>query len=50
MIAIAKAKTPGGRIGHPEDIANVVTFLCSEESRWILGQTIVADGGYGLLA
>ena len=50
MIQAAKAKTPSGRIGHPEDIASVVSFLCSEESRWIVGQTIVADGGYSLLA
>lgn len=50
MIQHAKTKTPVGRIGHPEDIANVVLFLCREESRWILGQTIVADGGYSLLA
>lgn len=50
MISSAKTKTPIGRIGHPDDIANVVVFLCSDESRWIVGQTIVADGGYSLLA
>ena len=50
MLHLARTKTPAGRIGHPEDIANVVTFLCSEESRWIVGQTIVADGGYSILA
>lgn len=50
MIHAAKSKTPGGRIGHPEDVANVVTFLCSEESRWVVGQTIVADGGYSIVA
>lgn len=46
----AKAKTPAGRIGTPEDIARVVTFLCSEEAQWILGQTVVADGGASLMA
>lgn len=50
MVRLAKTKTPAGRIGLPEDIAEVVAFLCSEESRWIVGQTIVADGGYSLLA
>ena len=50
MIHEAKTRTPTGRIGHPEDIASVVTFLCSEESRWVVGQTIVADGGYSILA
>ena len=35
-----------GRIGMPEDIADVVTFLCSDAARYITGSTIVADGGY----
>jgi len=34
-----------GRVGTPEDIANVALFLASDESRFITGQTIVADGG-----
>ena len=42
-------KTPAGRIGEPEDIARVVTFLTSPESRWIYGQTIIADGGLSLV-
>jgi enoyl-[acyl-carrier protein] reductase III len=42
-------RTPAGRIGKPEDIAKVVAFLCSDESDWIKGQTIVADGGMSLL-
>ncbi len=33
------------RLGKPEDIADVVAFLCSEEGRWITGQTLVANGG-----
>lgn len=49
MLQLAKSKTPLGRMGRPEDIADVVAFLCSEEARWICGQTIVADGGYSLL-
>lgn len=42
------ARTPGGRLGTPEDIAKVVSFLLGPESEWIYGQTIIADGGYSL--
>ncbi|HTL70487.1 MAG TPA: SDR family oxidoreductase [Candidatus Eisenbacteria bacterium] len=42
------ARTPGGRIGSPEDIAKVVDFLLGPASGWVYGQTIVADGGYSL--
>jgi enoyl-[acyl-carrier protein] reductase III len=37
--------TPAGRIVTPEDIANAVAFLCSEEAFMIRGQTIIVDGG-----
>ncbi len=37
--------TPAGRMVLPEDIANLVAFLCSEESTMIRGQIIVIDGG-----
>jgi enoyl-[acyl-carrier protein] reductase III len=43
-------RAPLGRLGRPEDLAAVVTLLCRPEARWITGQTIVADGGYSLLA
>jgi NAD(P)-dependent dehydrogenase (short-subunit alcohol dehydrogenase family) len=43
-------RAPGGRLGMPEDVAGVVAFLCSEAARWIIGQTIVADGGVSLLS
>jgi 3-oxoacyl-[acyl-carrier protein] reductase len=33
------------RIGKPEDISNVVSFLSSEESEYITGQVISVDGG-----
>ena len=35
-----------GRLGTPEDIANVVAFLASADGRWITGQTIGANGGF----
>jgi enoyl-[acyl-carrier protein] reductase III len=37
--------TPAGRMVQPEDIANVVAFLCSEEAAMIRGQIIIVDGG-----
>lgn len=36
---------PAGAIGYPEDIANAMLFLASDESRYITGQTIIVDGG-----
>jgi NAD(P)-dependent dehydrogenase (short-subunit alcohol dehydrogenase family) len=33
------------RIGHPDDIADVVTFIASDAARWVTGQTIEASGG-----
>jgi len=40
--------TPLHRIGTPEDVADVVVFLCSPRSRFITGQTVVVDGGMTL--
>jgi len=40
--------TPAGRMVRPEDIANLVAFLCSQQSDMIRGQTIVIDGGLSL--
>lgn len=37
--------TPAGRMVQPEDVANVVAFLCSEEAFMVRGQTIIVDGG-----
>jgi NAD(P)-dependent dehydrogenase (short-subunit alcohol dehydrogenase family) len=40
--------TPAGRVAEPDDIAEVVAFLCSPPGRWLRGQTLVADGGITL--
>jgi NAD(P)-dependent dehydrogenase (short-subunit alcohol dehydrogenase family) len=44
VAASLKANYPLG-IGKPEDIANAVQFLMSDEARWLTGQEIVIDGG-----
>ena len=42
--SLAKA-LPTRRIGQPEDVANLVTFLASDAASWITGETYVIDGG-----
>ncbi len=49
LVEESAKRTPMKRIGQPEDIAAVVSFLCSDDSNWIRGQTIIADGGMSLL-
>jgi 3-oxoacyl-[acyl-carrier protein] reductase len=36
---------PFGRLGYPEEVANVVLFLASPLANWVTGQTITVDGG-----
>jgi len=45
--ALAKA-LPTGRLGEPEDIANLALFLASDAASWITGDTYVIDGGAGV--
>ena len=42
---MADLATAEPRIGEPNDVASIVSFLASEESRWINGNSIPADGG-----
>jgi 3-oxoacyl-[acyl-carrier protein] reductase len=42
-------QSPLGRVGTPADTANLVAFLCSENSGWITGQVLASDGGWSAL-
>ena len=37
---------PAGRWGEPDDAARLIAWLCSEDARWITGQTIDSEGGF----
>jgi enoyl-[acyl-carrier protein] reductase III len=50
VIERAIAATPAGRLVTPEDVANVVAFLCTPAASMIRGQIVVMDGGYTLPA
>ena len=41
-----KEQVPLGRFARPEEIASVVSFLCSEENKYLTGQNIIVDGGF----
>ena len=40
-------RTPLGRLGTPQDTANLVDFLCSPRGQWINGQLLFSNGGFG---
>ncbi|EOO02489.1 putative nad-p-binding protein [Phaeoacremonium minimum UCRPA7] len=40
------SQTPSNKLGQPEDIASVISFLASPAAGWINGQNIVANGGF----
>ncbi len=44
-----RQRIPAGRNVRPEDVAQVVAFLCSDAARMIVGQIVLVDGGYSLL-
>lgn len=44
----ALRRNPNGRLTQPEDVANVVYLLCTEEAKWITGTVIKVDGGESL--
>jgi len=39
------SQTPLGRLGQPDDIADIVAFLASDDARWLTGEQLIASGG-----
>jgi enoyl-[acyl-carrier protein] reductase III len=48
IIRESTRRTPLGRVGTPEELANVAAFLCTDRASWVTGQVIIVDGGYTL--
>ncbi len=46
MEASIAASIPLGRVGQPEDVADVIVFLASEQARWLTGQCLHVGGGH----
>jgi 3-oxoacyl-[acyl-carrier protein] reductase len=40
------ARAPMGRLGRPEEVADVVAFLCSERASLVSGASVLVDGGH----
>jgi len=49
LIKQAIKRNPGARLTTPEDVADVVCLLCTEEAKWINGTVIKVDGGESLI-
>ena len=45
FLEAAAKNSPLGRIGEPEDVAEIIAFLCEKRSGWLSGQHIIANGG-----
>ena len=45
MVEHLRSTTPLGRLGEPEEMADVIAFLLSEESSYMTGSTVIASGG-----
>lgn len=50
IIGSSLRHTPAGRLVTPEEVGQLVVFLCTDAARMICGQTIVIDGGHSLIA
>lgn len=50
LLAVASSRTPLARLCTPDDVADVVAFLGSEQAAMVHGQTIHVDGGYSIVA
>jgi 3-oxoacyl-[acyl-carrier protein] reductase len=49
MLPGIRRDTPLGRVGRPDDVADVVVFLASDQARWVTGQTIYVGGGHRMV-
>jgi len=49
LVEVASSRTPLARLTTPEDVANVVGFLCSDAAAMVHGQTLNVDGGYSVV-
>lgn len=49
MLPAIAADTPLGRVGAPDDVADVVAFLVSDDARWLTGQTLYVGGGHRMI-
>jgi len=50
MLSEGLRRTPAGRFVTPEEIGRIVAWLCTDDAAMIVGQTIVVDGGYEVVA
>ena len=46
MVVDMERTTPLGRVGKPEDVADVIVFLASDQARWLTGQLLFVGGGH----
>jgi 3-oxoacyl-[acyl-carrier protein] reductase len=48
LVELVLPGIPLGRVGTPQDIADVIVFLASDQARWLTGQVIKVSGGHNL--